>query len=349
MKIAIFQKDLSVGGIQKSLVNTLNILKDKYEIDLYLYSKNNDFYLDKIPSNVNIIYIKSNKLNQFLPFSLFNSLNKKKYLNKNYDISIDYNGYQNDTACGALNVNSKKKIIWIHSDLEKRYQYDKKYRHLFKLSKKKYNYFDSFVFVSDGVKTAFLKMLEINNKEMTIIGNQIDDLKIQEKAKEECDLVVDNSKYNIVTTGRLVYVKGFDILLNDIKRLTQYRKDFHLYFLGDGIMREKLNDITNDLNLNDYVTFLGNQTNPYKFMTKMDGFALTSRYEGQGIVILEAKTLGLELFISKNLEKYGNGEFTGYENITLELAKAKKKNKKMVSLKEYNQKNENELLNILKY
>ena len=38
-KIAIFQYDLGVGGIQKSLINLLNnIDNDKYMIDLYLFS-----------------------------------------------------------------------------------------------------------------------------------------------------------------------------------------------------------------------------------------------------------------------------------------------------------------------
>lgn len=346
-KIAIFQKDLSVGGIQKSLVNTLNILSNKYEIDLYLYSGNNNFYIDKLPKNINIIYLKSGKLNQFLPFFWFNKLNKKKYLNKEYDVSIDYNGYQNATACGAINVKSKKKIIWIHNDIEKRYYYDKKYRYLFKFGKSKYHYFDSFVFVSLGVKESFLKMVNLEKKEMTIIGNQIDDEIIRDKAMEECDLVVDNNKYNIVTTGRLVYAKGFDLLLSDLKRLLDYRKDFHMYFIGDGQERENLLKITNNLKLNEYVTFLGRKNNPYKYMNKMDAFVLTSRYEGQGMVILEAKTLGLELFISKNLEKYNDGEFKGFDDVVDGLKNAKKKDKKTVSLDKYNKINEEKLLNIL--
>ena len=331
MKIAIFQKDLSVGGVQKSLINTLDILKDKFDIDLYLYSKDNDFYLDKVPKNVNIIYMKSSKISQVLPFSLFNLLNKRKYHGKNYDFSIDYNGYQNDTACGAINVKSKKKIILIHSDIEERYRYDKKYRYLFNFGKKKFDYFNSFIFVSQGAMDGFLKKIKIDNKEMTIIGNMIDDDTIIQRSKEECDLVVDEKKYNIATTGRMVYAKGFDILLHDIKRLLNYRKDFHLYFLGDGEERINLEKLTSDLELNDYVTFLGKQANPYKYMNKMDAFALTSRYEGQGIVILDAKVLGLELFISKNLEKYGNDEFNGYEDIVEGLKKASKKIHSIVS------------------
>ena len=59
--------------------------------------------------------------------------------------------------------------------------------------------------------------------------------------------------------------------------------------------------------MNEFITLLGNQPNPFKYLKLMDGFVLTSRYEGQGMVLWEAKALGLEIFMSKNLEKYNDG------------------------------------------
>ncbi len=335
-KIAFFQKDLGSGGIQKSLINVLNVIADNNKIDLYLYSSKNDFYEDKVPKSVNIIYLKSKKIYNLIPFSFFNYLNKKKYMNKEYDIAVDYNGYQNDTACGAINVKSKKKIIWIHSDIERRYFYEKKYRYLFKMGKTKYSYFDSFVFVSEGVKSGFLKKIPLKSKKMTVISNIIDDEIIQKRANEKCDLIVDKNKYNIISVGRMVRAKGFDLLLHDIKRLLKYRQDFHLYLIGNGEEYEKLLLMTQELELDNYVTFLGSQTNPYKYMQLMDGFVLTSRYEGQGMVIMEAKALGLSLFISKHLEKYNNDEFKGYSDIVDGLKNAQKKEKKKNSLANYN-------------
>ena len=83
------------------------------------------------------------------------------------------------------------------------------------------------------------------------------------------------------------------------------------------------------------VTLLGNQTNPFNYLKKMDGFVLTSRYEGQGLVIWEAKTLGLEIFITDNLEKYNPG-ISGYRDIVGALCSAQRREKVPDDLAKYN-------------
>ena len=67
-KIAIFVNDLKVGGIQKSIVNLLNMINSQYEIDLYVFDKD-PFY--QIPKNINVIYLKRpSSLYKFIPFEI---------------------------------------------------------------------------------------------------------------------------------------------------------------------------------------------------------------------------------------------------------------------------------------
>ena len=69
----------------------------------------------------------------------------------------------------------------------------------------------------------------------------------------------------------------------------------------------------------------------------MDGFISTSRYEGQGMNILEARAIGLPLYCSKNLEQYSEG-LQGYEQDALlqAIIHAEKQEKKPDELEEYN-------------
>ena len=118
-KIAIFCDNLNIGGIQKSLINLLNNFKsNQCEIDLYLFEKNNIFS-DKIPKNINVQYLdKIPLIFKFIYFKIVKLLYKNKYRLPYYDIAIDFDSYQNHTAMAAISTNAKKKIMWIHNDIE---------------------------------------------------------------------------------------------------------------------------------------------------------------------------------------------------------------------------------------
>ena len=334
-KIAIFVDNLNVGGIQKSIINMLNNIDyKKYEVDLYMFNSET-FYT--IPNEVNIIKLKKPlKLLQFIPFELAKAIYKPKILGKEYNVSIDFDSYQMHTAIGALKCNSNKKAIWIHNDIPIKLKEEIKYKILYLFFHKKYKYFDIYNAVSEGAMESFKTLIKYNDKEYNVIPNYIDTFEIKEKLKDNIDIEIDNKKFNIVTVGRLCHQKGIDIMLENFKALTKYRIDFHLYIIGDGPDREKLNKLCCDYNLENYVTFLGNQKNPFKYLKQMDLFYLSSRYEGQGMVILEALAVGLDVLIPKHLEKYCP-YVKGYNDPLKYLKNYKKGNdKKFNYLKEYN-------------
>lgn len=334
-KIAIFQKDLGVGGIQKSLLNLLNNIDyKKYEVDLYLFD-HNVFYKDEINKNVNVIYLKPyHKFNKVIFFNIV-KLFKKCSIKKKYDVAIDFNGYANECAINTLKVNSKKKIIYVHNDAIIKAKNEYKFKILSFFYKAKYKYFDNVVAVSSGVKESLIQRYNIDSKKIVVIPNLINTKRIIEMSKEDENFEVNKKVINLVSVGRLAYQKGYDLLLKDFKNVIEENNKYHLYLIGSGPELSNLLKIVVLNNLEDYVTFLGNKENPYSIMKKMDAFLLTSRYEGQGMVLLEAKCLGLDLIFSKHLEKYNDG-LKGSSNIKKDILKINKKNKKVDYLEKYN-------------
>ena len=335
-KIAIFQNELSMGGIQKSLVNLLNEIDySKYEIDLYLFSHEN-FFSDLIPEKVNIIYLKPMPyLCRFVFFSILRKIKHYK-IEKEYDLAIDYNSYDQGCAIACLNTEAKEHIMWVHNDVERERKNDIKYRILRFFFKSKYKRFDRFVCVSNGLIKPFKKINNIKHDKFEVIPNLVLADEIINKSKEKTDLKVDTSKYNLVSVGRFVIQKGFDILINDMKEITSKREDIHLYLIGDGKLRKRLEKQVKNNKLENYITFLGSQSNPFKYEALMDGFVLESRYEGQGIVILEAKILGLDLVIPDRLKEYIEDVPFTNDVVSTILSLKKKSNKKLDKLEEYN-------------
>ncbi|MBE6160872.1 MAG: glycosyltransferase [Firmicutes bacterium] len=334
-KIALFQTDLGYGGIQKSIINLLNSLDyNKYEVDLYLFSRVNVFN-DLLNDNVKIIYKKSLPyITKFVDFELLNKMYSNT-IEKEYDVAIDFNSYSMDTALACLNVKAKKKVIWVHNDIKIKLKEEGKYRVLYHFFSKKYKYYDAFVAVSKGALDSFKEYNKYNSKQYLVIPNIINTEEIFNLINEKENINVDESKYNLCSVGRLSHQKGFDILLDDVKQIVQNNFNFHLYIIGDGPKKKQLIKQINCLQLNKYVTLLGAKNNVYSILNKMDGFVLTSRYEGQGMVFLEAKALGLDIIMPKHLEKYIDG-INGTNDIVKSILKLKKHEKKYNSLKSYN-------------
>lgn len=336
-KIAIFQTDLNIGGIQKSLVNLLNNIDcDKYEVDVYLFEKENVF-IDDLPINVNIKYLdKGSKFNKFIYFNLLN-MRYTSQVNKEYDVAIDFNSYSMDTALACINCNAKKKVCYIHNDIKIKLKEEPKYRILHHFFKNKYKYYDALVGVSGACVDTFEEVHGGLGKKYYVIPNLINTDEIFTKAKVECPIKVSSDVYNLCSVGRIVHQKGFDILLMYIAELIKYRTDFHLYIVGDGPDRDNIEKQLLDLKLSNFVTLCGYQKNPFSIMNEMDGFVLTSRYEGQGMVFLEAKALGLDIVMPSRLEKYVD-DINGTDDIVNALNTLKKGKKKRDDLSEYNKK-----------
>lgn len=336
--IAIFQRDLGMGGIQKSLINLLNKIDyDKYNIDLYLFSREN-FCEDKLPAKLNIIYLEPLPyMSRFISFKLLKKL-RHYDITKSYDIAIDYNSYDPSCAIACIGTNAKEHIQWIHNDVARERKNDIKYRILRFYFKSKYVYYDRFVCVSKGLIEPFKQLNKIKKDNFAVIPNLVLSDEIISKSQETVDdLTIDSSKYNLVSVGRFVIQKGFDILIDDMKKIVSERKDIHLYIIGDGKLSKKLKNKVSSNKLDSYITFLGAKSNPFKYEELMDGFVLESRYEGQGIVFLEAKVLGLELIIPKRLENYiEDVPFT--DDVCKTIIGLEKKEKKTDRLEEYNKK-----------
>ena len=59
---------------------------------------------------------------------------------------------------------------------------------------------------------------------------------------EKTDFCPSADKVNVISVGRLSYEKGYDILIDNFARAYKRRQDIHLYLVGDGDEREKLEE-----------------------------------------------------------------------------------------------------------
>ncbi len=337
-RIAIFQSDLGVGGIQKSIINLLkNLDYEKLDVDLYL-SEETEFWSVEFPPQLHIKYLKPiPAIYKYLPFDLGKKLAAPDFSGcGSYDLAIDFNSYQFSCAVGACTIPAKRRVMWVHNNVEIKLKNEWKYRVLWNAFRGKFKYYDKFICVSKALVEPFRKMSGVEGKDFGVIQNYIDVEEIRRKSRQKPEgFSVDAGCLNFVALGRLCHQKGYDIMLDLFAKASEQRGDIRLYILGGGPDEAALKEQAQSLGLADKVYFLGNQSNPYAYMEQMDAFLSTSRYEGQPLNIMEAMAVGLPLYCSRNLEQYSEG-LVGKDDLVEALVKARKEEKKPDDLIGYN-------------
>jgi len=123
----------------------------------------------------------------------------------------------------------------------------------------------------------------------------------------------DNAVPQIVTLCRLVPAKGLDVLFEALSLLKKRGHTFVLHLIGDGPMRERLEQMATELEIYEETIFYGYMLHPEELMPFFDLFVLPSRAEAFGNVFAEAALCRLALIgtnvggIAEQIEHGVNG------------------------------------------
>ena len=173
-----------------------------------------------------------------------------------------------------------------------------------------YNRFDQTVCVSQYVHDDFCQLLDFQ-KPCRVLYNTVESDKILAGAGEAAPELVDDGKIRLIAVGTLKQSKGYMRLLNIIKRLRDEQYPVHLYILGIGPLQQEMEEFIHQNKLQDTVTLLGYQTNPYKYVSKCDLFVCASFAEGFSTAATEALIVGTPVC---TVEVSGMKEMLGSNN-----------------------------------
>ena len=311
-RILFYLWSFSLGGGAEKILATIanNLDPDKYEIDI-LEMEHYDKPYPYVREGINILKPYKSKKHSSLAEALLWRLRfwcpklvRDHLVKDNYDVEISF------TIMNPPLMFSKrkdvKKIAWIHGSIENMPENEK----YLKCHREHLGTADTIVAISEKTRESIESVFpEYKDKIETIYnGYDFDDIRIP--AREDCGIHIEEN--SICSIGRIEKLKGTDRTLELVRKLHDRGYKYHLYYIGTGDQEDELKGKVKEYHLEDYIHFLGYQTNPYKYLTHMKVLVSMSLQEGFSGACVEALSLGIP-FVSTDVggakELSQNGKF----------------------------------------
>jgi glycosyltransferase involved in cell wall biosynthesis len=281
---------LTMGGAQKVIATLLRHLsRNRFNLSLAVVDTRKAAFLNDIPKDVNFIDLNCRRV-RYAVIKLFMLIRKMQP-----DVVFSTLGHLN-LAIAILRPLLPNHIQYIVRETIvvshglHRFKFPSLWSLAYRCFYKNHN---QIVCQSIDMQADLINNFKLAKNRTILINNPVDTEYIRAKINEVVDfsgMIKDLPKLKLVAAGRLVYQKGFDLLIEAIAFLD--KPDIHLTILGDGPLKNKLVAIVKQKGLSKKVVFAGFQSNPYAWFARSDAFVLSSRYEGFPNVVLEALACG---------------------------------------------------------
>lgn len=96
-----------------------------------------------------------------------------------------------------------------------------------------------------------------------------------------------------VTCGRMIYQKGYDLLIESFKIFAEQEKEWRLVIVGDGEMRTQIEEKIRIYHLENRISITGYQKDVMPYLLDASVYLMPSRWEGFPMVLTEAFEMGL--------------------------------------------------------
>lgn len=328
MKKIIFGiTSLTLGGAERVLVDLANKMSERFDITIFMLYSNGELETElnkkiKLKTLYSKKYTELTFLEKILA-SLKVLINKKKIFKKYVDKEeyIAQISFLEGAITRIFSVKSNfktKKIAWVHNDMQKVFGNGIKAKIKKIMDEKAYQKYNDIIFVSKDNEKAFNSFYKENIKsKKNIIKNYVSSERILNLSVElsEYKKTYKEDEINVVQVSRLVEQKAIDRLIKVSAKLINENSKIHIYVIGDGPLKERLQKQIEDLNVEEKITLLGAKKNPYPYIKNADVFGLFSYFEGYGIVIDEAKILRKYVIITDTAAREALKDYKEYSYI----------------------------------
>lgn len=281
--------NLNGGGAERMALTVAESLdSERFHVRLFVHERSGDF-LNSVDPRLDVVFQNDGPYHRR---QLISSLAGNIRLARDCDVVVGANeGRASILSIAAARLLRKPLVLCVQNNWS---EFSKIVSWRQRMSLRQYGAANIVVPCSDGVAEDFRALVPSTSKKMRTIYNSIpvDRVKAQAGIPIEPEHEAIFANPVVIAVGRLDYQKGHDTLIAAHALLRQRGFGHRLVILGQGDLRQSLLNQATQLGVRDTVHLLGFQQNPYRYIRNATAFALSSRFEGFGIVVAEALACG---------------------------------------------------------
>lgn len=286
------------GGMERVLANKANwLVRNGYEISILTTDqKGRSSFFEFDPRirfyDLGINYEENNGksfLNKLIhyPFKQWRHKKALKKLLPELKADVVVSMFCNDASILPKIKDGSRKVLEIHFSRFKRQQYGRK--GIWKIA-------DEIRSINDlKVVSKFDRFVVLTEEDKGYWGD-LDNIQVIPNARTfVLERPAELKEKRVIAVGRYCYQKGLDRLIDAWNIICQSVDDWKLHLVGDGEDRAALQEQIDRLGLSDKVVLGRAETDMKSVYANASILALSSRYEGLAMVLLEAQAAGLPI------------------------------------------------------
>ncbi len=291
------------GGAEIALLNLFYILSpEEYEVDFLILDqiplKNAVSLIPQIPSWIRVCHAAEEEGNWAVVCKIWQKLTGHQFCRKKacqfvqkkqYDLAFSYGEWLSPEFV-AKRVSAKKKLIWIHTDLDQAAFV--KENILFRFDEVYCNY----IFVSEQSKQRAEARFPIVKGKSVVIHNLCNEKEIYLAAEKSILEWKDYQKPWLLSVGNLREEKNYPRQVEVMRILKKRGIQLTWFCIGSRanlFVDRQVRELIRKYQLEKQFLLLGVKQNPYPYIKQADAVLVLSDFESWSFVITEAKLLGV--------------------------------------------------------
>ena len=276
----------SIGGAERVTVTIAKFLdRERYDVKFVVLTSSKGEKQSLIPEGYDVHYVKLRNIWDFTVTRLTRLFRKERP-----QFVFSSLRYINVRVLAAAKLAGGVKAIVRNDNGLQTARWDN--RLLMRLT---YRYAHLIIAQQEEMRQELIDVMHLSPEKIVAIPNPLNTDIIDQKAQEPSPFP-EAHQVNYLWAARFFYNKGQDLLCRAFRLVSERQPDAHLYLIGrydtSDAYFQQVRQYVETNHLEEKVHFIGEASNPFKYMRHCDCFVMPSRYEGLPNALVEAMYLG---------------------------------------------------------